>query len=133
MMGRYKFYGHDGPGKEELQAILSGITKTMQETRESKPDNFLRDQNQTPGSGSPGSPERRGTGWAEPAPLSSPPYQEVIERLVDQAFPQSPEAILKSAKLTPELVEELKKMIEADPTKLGWIGEMLERVDGKTP
>jgi hypothetical protein len=113
----------------EERAIRLRNAKTMAETLGSPPDNFQRDQNQTPPtSGNAGDPPHRGTGWVDARPIESPPGQDLIRRMVDRLEPQSPEWILRNANLTPEQKEELRRRIAADPAKLGWIGELLDRM-----
>jgi hypothetical protein len=119
----------DGRETEEERATRLRNAKTMAETLGSPPDNFWRDQNQTPSqSGGGGEPPRMGTGWVDARPIQSPPGQDLIRRIVDRLEPHSPEWILKNANLTPEQLEELRRRIAADPEKLGWIGELLDRM-----
>jgi hypothetical protein len=115
----------------EERAIQRGIARTMAETLRSPPDNFQRDQNQSPLRSGGGEPPRKGTGWVDAPAIQSPPGQDLIEKLVNRMAPQSPEWFLRSAHLTPDQMAELRRMIEADPAKLGWIGEVIDRVEGK--
>jgi hypothetical protein len=114
----------------EERAIQLGIQRTMVETLRSPPDNFGRDQAQSPpSSGGGGEPPRNGTGWVDARPIESPPGQRLIEKLVNQMAPPSPEWFLKSKNLTPEQMEEFKKMAEA--RGLAWIVELAEAAGKK--
>jgi hypothetical protein len=105
---------------------LNGITEAMDGTRARPPDNFQRDQNQTvPTFGT--EPARKGTGWVDPLPLANPPGQDIIRRIVDRFEPQSPEWILRSAKLTADQLGELRGMVTQRPDA-AWLLPIIDRV-----
>jgi hypothetical protein len=97
-MSRYDRWSHDGaPSAEENRRIQAGIDDCMR--------SVISDRRKDPTS-LPPSPtvtvvgavevkepfEPRGTGWAEPRSIESPPGQSAIERLVNAALPHGPKS-----------------------------------------
>jgi len=84
---KFDRWSHAGaPSDAELAQIFRGIDETMN-------DVLRRDARNNPNALEP--PPKvtaQGTGWIEPAPLSPPPGQDVIERMVNAALPHSPKA-----------------------------------------
>jgi hypothetical protein len=97
-MSRYdRWSGADMPQGEELRRIQAGINRTLSD--------IVADR-YNPVHGLPPSPTvtvvgaaevkepfepGAGRGWAEPRPITSPPGQEAIERLVNAALPHGPQ------------------------------------------
>jgi hypothetical protein len=92
-MSRFDRWSHEGaPSGAALDAINRGITQAMRDTLRSPPCD--------PGKGSSGhapeperrEPPRKGTGWVDPGPLSSPPGQKIIDDLCRQMLPHGPKS-----------------------------------------
>ncbi len=76
---------HEAPEGEEARAIQRGIDATMRDV--------IRDRGYNPhhfGSMADTPGPQPGSGWQDEKPLESPPGQDIIERLVNEALPHGP-------------------------------------------
>ena len=93
-MSRYDRWSHaDTPSGDELARINKGINDTMRAIISDRynPTNSLPRSGAVTVVGAPKVETAGERGWAEQRPLTSPPGQDAIERLVNAELPHGPE------------------------------------------
>jgi hypothetical protein len=92
-MSRYDRWSHDGaPSAEDNRRIQAGIDAVMRDIISHRPAALPPSPTVTVVGAPKVVTAGEERGWAEPAPLASPPGQSAIERLVNAELPHGPKS-----------------------------------------